>query len=116
MRQHRRRGALAHFAVDQRHQFVALQVLDAPRGVRQQHAQLAAEDAGGALGLAPAQLVVAGERNRRNHHARAGALELRERAARRELDVVAVRADGEHGLAGVARLKQQARTPHAVRS
>ena len=116
VREHRRRRALAHLAVDHRHELVALQVFDAPRAVGHQHAQLAAEDASGALRLAAAQLVVAGKRNHGHHHARAGALQLRERAARRELDVVGVRADREHGLAGVARLKQQADTPPAARS
>ena len=102
VREHRRGLELLHLAVDHRDELVALQVLDAPRRVGHQHAQLAAQDMCRLFRLGHPLLVVARQRDHDHHDAGAAAPQGRDRAAHRQLDVVGVRADREHGLPAVA--------------
>jgi hypothetical protein len=108
VREDRRRVELAHQRIEHVDELIALDVVDAPAAVVHQHAQLAAEDLGGARGLGTARVEIGRHGHHGHHYARAVAREARQRAADRKLQVVRVRADGEHGLAEVAREKREA--------
>ena len=103
MREHRGRRVFLDHGVHHSHEVAGLDVLDALGPVLVEDLQFAAEDLGSEPRLREPHVEILRDRGDDHDDVRAAAPHLGERAADADLEVVGMRADADHGPAGVAR-------------